>query len=205
MNDLFSQKESENLLPFDGSALLFGDFLNVEESQHFFNALLDTIEWRHDEIVIFGRRIITNRKVGWYGDKPYKYIYSKTEKVALLWTEVLMVLKSKIEQKTGARFNTCLLNLYHNGSEGMGWHADNEKTLDPTAPIASISLGATRSFRFKHKTKELKSTVDLPSGSLLMMYPPTQEFWLHTLTKTTKVNAPRINLTFRTMLPQTGL
>lgn len=205
MYDLFSSEQSENLLPVDGSVVLMRDFLNTEESRFYFRALQDSIDWRQDEIVMFGKRIITSRKVGWYGDKPFKYIYSKTEKVALPWTKELMELKSMVEHETGATFNTCLLNLYHNGTEGMGWHADDEKSLDSNASIASISLGATRSFRFKHKSKQLKSSVELPSGSLLMMYPPTQEYWLHMLTKTVKVNTPRINLTFRSMVSQTGL
>lgn len=205
MLDLFSSEEPADLLQTDGKAWLLQDFLNSQESHFYFDIFLNTIHWQQDEIVMFGKRIITSRKVGWYGDKPFKYIYSKTEKVALPWTDQLIDLKSKIENYTGLTFNSCLLNLYHNGSESMGWHADNEVTLDPAAPIASISLGAKRTFRFKHKSKSLKSTVELPSGSLLMMYPPTQEFWLHTLTKTTKVNTPRINLTFRSMLPQTAV
>lgn len=205
MYDLFSSTQSENLLPIDGSAVLIQEFLSTEESRFYFDTFLDTIDWRHDEIIMFGKKIITSRKVGWYGDKPFKYIYSKTEKVALPWTKELLELKSKVEQRTGSTFNTCLLNLYHNGSEGMGWHADDEKSLDSNASIASISLGATRSFRFKHKSRQLKSSVELTSGSLLLMNPPTQEFWVHTLTKTAKVNAPRINLTFRSMLSQTGI
>lgn len=205
MTDLFSSAQPVNLLPIDGSAVLHPDFLTIEESGNYFESLLSNIDWRQDELVIFGKRIITSRKVGWYGDKPFKYIYSKSEKVAMPWTVELSELKSKAEKLTGATFNTCLLNLYHNGSEGMGWHSDDEKSLDPQAPIASISLGAARSFRFKHKSKPLKSGVELPSGSLLLMHPPTQEFWLHALTKTTKVCLPRINLTFRTMLPQTGI
>jgi alkylated DNA repair dioxygenase AlkB len=202
MYDLFNSGTPSNLLPFDGSAELYHKWLTVQESEHYFKALLNTIDWRQDEIMMFGKRIITSRKVGWYGDSPFRYIYSKTEKVAMPWTVELADLKSRIELLSGARFNSCLLNLYHNGSEGMGWHADDEKSLDPSAPIASISLGATRTFRFKHKSREYKTSIELPSGSLLLMNPPTQEFWLHTLTKTTRINSPRINLTFRLMLPQ---
>jgi len=205
MQNLFSSELPANLLPVDGSAILYPWFLKTQETQFYFSSLFDSIDWKQDEIVMFGKRIITSRKVGWYGDFPFRYIYSKTEKVALPWTSELKELKSRVEELTGASYNSCLLNLYHNGSEGMGWHSDDEKTLDPAASIASISLGATRTFRFKHKFKDLKTSIELTSGSLLLMKSPTQGFWLHALTKTTKVNSPRINLTFRTMLPQTGI
>lgn len=205
MYDLFQNQSPVNLLPCDGSAFYYPDFLQKLEADHYFESLLTTAEWRHDEILMFGKRIVTSRKVGWYGDYPYKYIYSKTEKVALPLTNELLELKNILKSLTGVSFNSCLLNLYHSGAEGMGWHADNEKSLDPSAPIASISLGSTRTFRFKHKSKDIKVAVELGSGSLLLMNPPTQEYWLHTLTKTTKVTGPRINLTFRTMLPQTGM
>lgn len=204
MQNLFSPEIQSNLLPVDGSSEFYPNFLSNRESQLYFEALLHSIDWRQDEIVMFGKRIVTNRKVGWYGDSPFRYIYSKTEKVAKPWTSELRELKSRVEELTGDTYNSCLLNLYHSGSEGMGWHSDDEKSLDPAASIASVSLGATRTFRFKHKYQDLKTSVELTSGSLLLMQPPTQEFWLHALTKTTKVKSPRINLTFRTMLAQKG-
>ncbi len=205
MYNLFHSDKPEELLPFDGSSVLYNGFLSSDHALFYYKALNDSIEWRQDEIFMFGKRIITSRKVGWYADKPYRYIYSRTQKIALPWTPELMEIKAKVERESGATYNSCLLNLYHNGSEAMGWHADNEKSLDSAAPIASVSLGATRTFRFKHKYKELKSSIDLTSGSLLVMHPPTQEYWLHALSKTTTVKSPRINLTFRTMLPQEGL
>jgi alkylated DNA repair dioxygenase AlkB len=199
-----SAEESENLLSADGNAVLYSDFLSQSETLRYFETLLSSIDWKQDEVILFGKRIITSRKVGWYGDFPYTYIYSRTQKIALPWTPELQDIKTKVEKRVGSTFNSCLLNLYHNGSEGMGWHADDERSLDPSAPIASVSLGATRTFRFKHKTKDIKSSVELSSGSLLVMHPPTQEFWVHMLTKTARLIPPRINLTFRAMLPQNG-
>ena len=145
------------------------------------------------------KRIITKRKVAWYGDSPYSYTYSKVTKHALPWTPTLKVIKALIEEKAKSEFNSCLLNLYHSGSEGMGWHSDGEKELVKHGVIASMSFGAERKFVFKHiRTKETVS-IFLQSGSLLTMQDQTQDHWQHRLPPTKKVTTPRINLTFRQM------
>ena len=134
-----------------------------------------------------------------YGDADYEYTYSKTTKRALPWTIELLELKSIAEEITGEKFNSCLLNLYHNGNEGMTWHSDAEKDLKKNGAICSLSLGAERKFVFKHKqTKETVSLV-LEHGSLLIMKDTTQTNWLHSLPTTKLINKPRINLTFRTI------
>ncbi len=162
--------------------------------------MLSDIEWRNDEAIIFGRRIVTKRKVAWYGEKPFKYTYSKTTKMALPWTNELRVLKKMVEKETGENFNSCLLNLYHDGSEGMAWHSDGETDLEKNGAIASLSFGAERKFCFKHKkTKETVSLI-LQHGSLLVMKDETQSYWLHRLPPTKKIGHPRINLTFRTII-----
>lgn len=190
---------TQNLLPKDGTVLYWGDFLSLPQADHYFEKLLTTIEWRHDEVIIFGKRIITARKVAWYGSEAFPYTYSHQTKTALAWTHELQELKALIEQKTGESFNACLLNLYHNGNEGMGWHSDDERELKKNGAIASLSLGATRKFSFRHKdTKETHSLL-LENGSLLVMEGTTQTYWQHALPKTKKVVSPRINLTFRTM------
>ena len=108
-----------------------------------------------------------------------------------------MQVKERVEQQTTQRFNSCLLNLYHDGSEGMGWHSDDEKTLGLNPVIASVSFGAERIFKLKHrKSKEVVSVL-LEQGSLLIMKGETQHHWVHTMPKTKKVTTPRINLTFR--------
>ncbi|MBQ0740235.1 alpha-ketoglutarate-dependent dioxygenase AlkB, partial [Aquimarina celericrescens] len=111
--------------------------------------LLKNIEWKNDEAIIFGKRIITKRKVAWYGEKQFEYTYSNTTKHALPWTLELLELKEIIEKKTNETFNSCLHNLYHDGSEGMAWHSDAEKDLKKNGAIGSLSFGAERKFAFK--------------------------------------------------------
>jgi len=189
-----------NLLPCNGHVNYFGKILNGEEILHYFNELNNTIAWKNDEVLIFGKLIITNRKVAWYATTDLDYTYSNISKKALTFTPSLLSLKQIVEQKTGETYNACLLNLYQNGSEGMGWHSDDEKELEPLASIASLSLGADRKFSLKHKTNKQTVSVILENGSLLEMKNETQLFWKHTLPKTTKVLTPRINLTFRKMV-----
>lgn len=117
--DLFNDTIHSNMLPFDGEVTYYGKILNNDTSQYYFEQLLNNIEWENDKAIIFGKLIVTKRKVAWYGDKPFNYTYSKTTKSALLWTKELLELKEIIETKTGETFNSCLLNLYHNGEEGM--------------------------------------------------------------------------------------
>jgi len=198
--DLFSGNDIANLLPEDGTVIYYGKILSWQEARNYFEKLMETIEWRNDEAVIFGKHFITKRKVAWYGNSDYSYTYSNTTKQALPWTKELLELKKLVEETSGRSYNSCLLNLYHTGDEGMAWHSDDEKALGKNTSIASLSLGAERKFAFKHKvTKQVVSLV-LESGSLLMMEDETQSNWLHRLPKTTKVTTPRVNLTFRTMI-----
>ena len=199
--DLFEQMLTEpiNILPQDGEVNYHGEIMQPTESNFYFDTLLTEVDWRCDQAVIFGKHIETKRKVAWYADKPFSYTYSNITKCALPWTKNLEVLKAKVEQKTGEKYNSCLLNLYHDGSEGMAWHSDGEKDLQRNGAIASLSFGALRKFAFKHKnTKEVVS-LNLKAGSLLVMKGETQQHWLHRLPPTKKVQSPRINLTFRTI------
>ena len=197
--DLFNPNPTSSILPFDGEVNYYGKILSQEKAQYYFNQLLNTIDWTNDKAILFGKLIITKRKVAWYGDKPFDYTYSKTTKSALPWTKELIEIKEIIENKTGETFNSCLLNLYHTGEEGMGWHSDGEKDLKKNGAIASLSLGAERKFAFKHKATQQTISVLLEKGSLLEMKGITQENWLHRLPPTKKVKIPRINLTFRTI------
>lgn len=200
--DLFNQHidETINYLPQDGTVNYYGKLLTVKQADHYLDKLLTTIHWKNDEAVIFGRHIITKRKVAWYGNDNYDYTYSKITRQALKWTKELLELKQLVEAKTGEPFNSCLLNLYHNGEEGMAWHSDDEKTLGENSAIASFSFGAERKFSFKHRqTKETLSMM-LEHGSLLVMKGATQTHWLHCLPKSKRITAPRVNLTFRTMI-----
>ncbi|WP_411825308.1 alpha-ketoglutarate-dependent dioxygenase AlkB family protein [Luteolibacter sp. AS25] len=198
--DLFSAEPVENLLPYDGVVNYHGVILENEESTEVFDDLMSKIPWENDETSMFGKRIVMARKVAWFADRGRSYTYSGTTKAAHEWTPRLRLLKERCEVLTGSSFNSCLMNLYHMGGEGMGWHSDNEKSIVAGSSIASLSFGAERKFSFKHKkTKETVSLV-LETGSLLEMKGKTQECWLHQLPKTKKVSAPRINLTFRQML-----
>lgn len=199
--DLFNTNPASNLLPNDGEVNYYGKILTRENAQYYFDQLLKNIKWDNDKAVIFGKTIITKRKVAWYGDQVFDYTYSKTTKSALPWTKELLELKEIVENKTGEIFNSCLLNLYHNGDEGMAWHSDAEKDLKKNGAIGSLSLGAERKFAFKHKKTKQTASVLLEKGSLLVMKGTTQTNWLHRLPPTKKVKTPRINLTFRTIKP----
>lgn len=130
-----------NLLPKDGEVNYYGVVMNMKDANKYYQCLLATIKWRNDEAVLFGKRIITKRKVAWYGDKSFEYDYSNTTKVALPWTNELLEIKKLTEKLTGESYNSCLLNLYHNESEGMAWHSDAEKKLKRNGAIASLSFG----------------------------------------------------------------
>ena len=197
--ELFAIKNQQNRLPYDGFAHYYGPIITPREADDYFNILMSQINWEFDEAIIFGKRIITKRKVAWYGDSPYSYTYSKVTKHALPWTPTLKIIKALIEEKAKSEFNSCLLNLYHNGSEGMGWHSDGEKELVKHGVIASMSFGAERKFVFKHIRTKQTVSIFLQSGSLLTMENQTQDHWHHRLPPTKKVTTPRINLTFRQM------
>ncbi len=198
--DLFNNDPLSNLLPCDGVVNYYGSIFNQEIAQQYYQQLLENIKWEHDKAMMFGKVIVTKRKVAWYGDKPFDYTYSKITKSALPWTKELLILKKTIEQKTNEQFNSCLLNLYHSGEEGMAWHSDGEKNLKKNGAIGSLSFGAERKFAFKHKISKQKVSVLLERGSLLIMKGATQTNWLHRLPPTKKVKSPRINLTFRTIV-----
>lgn len=194
--------KAKNWLPMDGTVNYYGKIFSPKEADHFLKALLETIEWKNDEAVIFGKKIITKRKVAWYGSEPFEYTYSNTTKRALPWTPELISLKQKVELESGETFNSCLLNLYHTGEEGMAWHSDGEADLKKNGAIGSLSFGAERKFAFKHKTTKQKVELLLEHGSLLVMKDTTQTHWLHRLPPTTRIHSPRVNLTFRTIVEQ---
>lgn len=189
----------ENLLPYEGEVYYYGPITGLGQADHFFRCLLAEIAWAHDELLMYGRPVVTRRKVAWYGDRPFSYTYSRATKQALPWTPVLQELKELVERQSGENYNSCLLNLYHKGEETMGWHSDAESQLKKHGAIASLSLGAPRRFAFRHKQSKEQVKVMLEHGSLLVMKGVTQAFWQHSLPAMKKVHSPRINLTFRTI------
>ena len=198
--NLFEFDQNLNILPYDGEVYYFGSVLQHPEPDFYLDRLLNTIAWKNDEVIIYGKHIVTARKAAWYGDKPYSYTYSNTTKQALAWTPELLELKALVEKQSQSSFNSCLLNLYHSGAEGMAWHSDDEAALGRNPVIASLSLGAERKFSFKHKSSKQNVSLVLDHGSLLLMKGATQSHWMHSLPKTVKVSEPRVNLTFRTIL-----
>ena len=196
----YQPDSSLNLLPQDGIVNYYGQLMQPEQANVYLEKLLTKIDWRNDEAIIFGKRIITKRKVAWYGDEPFEYTYSGVTKAALTWTDTLLALKQLAETTSGEAFNSCLLNLYHDGSEGMAWHSDGEKKLKKNGAIASLSFGAERKFAFKHKVSKETVSLTLEHGSLLVMKGTTQTYWLHRLPPTKKISTPRVNLTFRTII-----
>ena len=199
--DLFDSQDSKqrNLLPQDGVVNYHGPIMTRAQADDYFAALMRDIAWRHDEAMIMGKKITTKRKVAWYADAPFSYTYSGVTKTALAWTKTLQTLKSLIQTESGETYNSCLLNLYHDGSEGMAWHSDAERDLKRNGAIGSLSLGAERKFAFKYKKTQESVSVILEHGSLLVMKGTTQTHWLHRLPPSTRVHQPRINLTFRTI------
>ncbi|MBU3613671.1 alpha-ketoglutarate-dependent dioxygenase AlkB [Polynucleobacter sp. Latsch14-2] len=191
----------QNLLPKDGVTHYYPEFISNHNSAKLMTQLLESLPWEEDRLLMFGRVVTTRRKVVWIGDPKCDYTYSGIKRQAQRWTAELLLVKGQLEDLTKSKFNSCLLNLYHDGNDGMGWHSDDEKELDAKSPIASLSLGATRKFAFRHKKDKTTHSILLENGSALIMHAPTQEYWQHALQKTKKIDEPRINLTFRSITP----
>ncbi|MBU3605043.1 MULTISPECIES: alpha-ketoglutarate-dependent dioxygenase AlkB [unclassified Polynucleobacter] len=186
-----------DILLKDGGARYYPKVFTEQDCKALMNRLQTSLKWEPEQLMMFGKLVTTRRKVAWVGDPQCSYTYSGVKKIPQAWTSELVLIKEKLEEISQAQFNSCLLNLYHDGSDGMGWHSDNEKELDPLSPIASLSLGAQRKFAFRHKKDKETISLFLENGSALIMRPPTQEFWQHALLKTKIVSDMRINLTFR--------
>lgn len=162
-------------------------------------ALRDQVPWKQDQITLFGRSHPLPRLTCWVGDPGCAYTYSGVSNRIEPWSALLAELRARVEAAAGCSFNSLLLNRYRNGRDSMGWHADDEPELDPAAPIASLSLGAARSFRLKPKPPSEAEPLHyaLGHGDLLVMDPPTQQHWLHQVPQRLRVKEERINLTFR--------
>ena len=193
-------KEFPYIINKEGQAIYFGKIISEEQINVFYEELINKIDWKNEVVVMFGKEITTKRKVAFYSDPDIQYRYSQRTKKGLTWIPMLLQIKSLVESYTQVQYNACLLNLYHNGNEAMGWHADNEIEIMPNSSIASISLGAVRKFSFKNKTTKETNSLLLENGSLLEMKGALQNHWLHSLPKSTKITTPRINLTYRQMI-----
>jgi alkylated DNA repair dioxygenase AlkB len=194
--DLF--EFTENQLPHHGEVYFYTNFFSKEESDLFYSELKDEVPWKQEPIKIFGKEVMQPRLTAWYGDEGKSYTYSGITMSALSWSNTLLKIKDKVENFSGLKFNSALLNNYRNGNDSMGWHRDNEKELGVNPAIASVSLGTSRVFKLRNylNKKELVS-FELIHGSLLTMLGETNHYWEHAIPKTTKVNSGRINITFR--------
>jgi alkylated DNA repair dioxygenase AlkB len=182
----------------EGEAQLWPAAFAADEASRLFDALRVGIHWCQEEILIFGQRRRVPRLVAWHGDPGASYVYSGTDHHPEPWTPELEYIRNRVRELSGAEFNAVLLNLYRDGRDGMGWHADDEPELGRNPVIASVSLGATRRFCLRHRRRrDLKLDLPLPHGSLLLMAGATQHHWLHALPKTQRPVGERINLTFR--------
>lgn len=188
---------SFTLFETDGRAVYVPQWIDNQKSLDLFEYLTFQIEWMNDEVVLFGKKHILRRKVAWVADQGLTYKYAGHTKTPQPWLPELMQLKNQLEFFTKSSFNACLINYYHDGIDAMGWHADNEPEIVPNSTIASISLGASRKFKFKHRQLPLTKDITLENGSLLLMEGTIQKHWLHALPKSKKISDPRINLTFR--------
>ena len=171
-----------------------------QENQHWYQQLVEQIQWQQPEIQLYGKRHRIPRLTAWYGDPHCHYQYSGINNQPLSWLPILQTIKQQIENHLQLPFNAVLLNWYQQGQHSMGWHADDEASLGPEPNIASLSLGATRRFRLRHRGDRQTLGIDLVDGSLLLMSGKLQQYWQHALPKTQRPMTGRINLTFRLIL-----
>ena len=184
----------------DADILYYPGFISAEDGREHFSWLLENTPWQQDDIKVFGKIYQQPRLTAFYADNGKSYSYSNIQMDPLEFNPVLNSIKLSVEDICGMRFSSCLLNLYRNGQDSNGWHADDEKELGINPVIASVSLGAERVFHLKHrKNKAWKHKLILEHGSLLLMKGSTQHNWLHQIPKTKKEVGKRINLTFRSI------
>lgn len=182
----------------EAEIVYYPNFMNSQSASKLFDQLLNGVNWKQDTITVYGKRYLQPRLTYLFGNNDKPYSYSNILMYPEVYPEYLLKVKQQIDKLEQMDFTTCLVNRYRNGTDSNGWHADNEEELGKQPVIASLSLGATRWFHLKHKTKtERKAKIALTHGSLLVMKGTTQEFWLHQVPKTKKKVAERINLTFR--------
>lgn len=189
--------QTAELLPFDGSALLYHDFIDAARAGDIFRQLLDETPWEERDIVVFGKKHREPRLSAWHSEPHISYTYSGILRSPQPWTPLLKELRDRCADAAGAAFNAVLVNLYRDGNDGVGWHADNEASNGREPVIASLSLGASRRFDFRHRETKEMIHVQLHAGSLLVMSGLSQHCWMHQLPRTKRVTEPRINLTFR--------
>jgi alkylated DNA repair dioxygenase AlkB len=186
-----------NLLPYEGVAELYDYWLEYDLAFKLFEQLNHSIAWQREEIILFGRKIKCPRLTAFYGEKNICYRYSGKVHHPQKWLQELANIRERLRKEFGFQFNSVLCNYYQDHNDYMGWHSDNERELGQHPIIASLTLGASRTFQFRHKKLRTIINTELMNGSLLLMQAETQQAWQHRLPATKHACAPRINLTFR--------
>lgn len=177
------------------------NFLSIAEADQLFQLLKSQIPWQQDNIKVYGKTYAQPRLTALFGNNGKPYSYSNITMEPHAFTPELKQLKERIDKNANTIFTTCLLNLYRDGKDSNGWHADDEKELGPNPIIASLTLGQERFFHLRYKKdKTLKKKLLLGHGSLLLMKGATQHHWQHQIAKTAKSIDERINLTFRVIV-----
>lgn len=203
--DLFASEPTLERLEIEDAEVSFARHVDLgEPADEVLRELMEGTTWRHEAVTIYGKKHLQPRLIAWFGDAGQRYSYSGISLEPLPWTDTLTKVRGVVQDLAHERFNSVLLNYYRDHRDSMGFHSDDEKELGPTPVIASVSLGATRTFVLKHKTRpELKPVrLELPSGSLLLMKGHTQKNWKHGIDKQSRPCGPRINLTFRRIIPR---
>jgi len=196
---VFPEDDSPHeILLKDGVLEYYPHFFPLAEADLLLQQLLKEIDWKQESMNMYGKKVLFPRLMAWHGDAGSTYAFSGNAYHPQPWTPPLLKIKQRIEPVAGVHFNSVLLNLYRNGKDAMGWHADDEPELGPDPVIASVNLGATRRFMLRYKTDhQLKYELELQHGSLLIMKGTLQHYWQHQVPKTALTLPSRINLTFR--------
>lgn len=197
---LFSDGPRE-LLPYDGSALLYDWVLGDTKWEDVMKELTDQVPWEAHTIKMFGKEYPQPRLVAWFGDPGSEYSYSGLKMNVRPWIEPVQALRQIAEQHAQVVFNSVLVNLYRDGDDKVSWHRDNEPELGNTPTIGSISLGAPRRFKFRHLETKEQVEATLEPGSLVVMSGLSQSCWEHEVPRQKSIREPRINLTFRQVRP----
>ncbi len=207
--DLFDENISPALVRVDlqnADIEYLPTFLSPPSSDRLLSQLVETIEWRQETLKMYGKQVLVPRLSAWHGDCGTTYSYSGIRMEPQGWTPPLSEIKDLVQAETGCSFNSVLVNLYRDGTDGVAWHSDDEDELGPNPVIASISLGATRKFQLRNRADpSYRAELHLEHGSLLVMSGQTQQCWHHQIPKTTKILGPRVNLTFRNIFSETAL
>ena len=201
MEDLFSKTNSEDCIAIDiqdADVSFYPNLFSNQEADNLFTILKNEIDWKQEQIKLYGQTHDIPRLTAWYGDPNKTYAYAGIKVKSTPWIPSLLQIKEKIESVSNVQFNSVLLNLYRTGADGVSWHSDDEPELGRNPVIGSVSLGESRPFQLKHKVlDDIKQKIILEHGSYLLMQGETQHHWLHQIPKSKKKMGERINLTFR--------